>query len=319
MKAIVTGVAVVAILTQTSGAAIAATPPASFVLPSISGNLASGAKSIRATNALMAGAGPVTIVVGNRMQVVTPGAMLTPAEAFVVREILQTGTQTLQLSSRGIADGGTLYTNQWEAYSVLNFDVPKNVTAVGVLNGSPANFIGSVVNYGTIDLYGYTSTQSGVATGPPILITGSLINRGTIYTVGIVPAVILGKFANTGTITNYAPSGGSATIEFSVGGGFSNGSPGITSPAHIVSQGTIAISTPGNIVNFANGVISAPQIVNVNDSPVVGAGIFGSDPSYYPVSYKNADDDSDVIVDTGDDCDTSFEAECVAADACKQL
>src|SRR5262249_20710960 len=54
---------------------------------------------------------PVAIRVGNRIMTVSPGTLLTPAEQVALRQVLDSGRQTLILSAAGTARGGTLQLN----------------------------------------------------------------------------------------------------------------------------------------------------------------------------------------------------------------
>jgi hypothetical protein len=109
--------------------ASAASP--SDILHNISAlNLSSVQKTVAAPNALQ----PVVIFNGGKTQMVQPGTMLTPAQALAVAQVLASGHQSIILSARGNATGGTAVVPS--QLSLASINVPAGVRVVGDFSGA---------------------------------------------------------------------------------------------------------------------------------------------------------------------------------------
>ena len=272
-------------------------------------NLNSGATTFTATNS-----SPVTITVGGTMNsagqivgghtlTINAGQKLTAAEYLALGQVMGNGSQTILLSGKGSADGGTA---SFTAASgqISSLVVPKNVVidVVGFTSSNPFTITGSVRDYGTI-----TALQSGTSAGS-VLDLGSLtvghkgtindsvaasllnglsnsssltlnvannvVNHGSISSLGVL------TIASGGSITNSSISTGSS----STGGAFIGGhSVNLTSATgtfnnsgHIVANGgSIKLNAPytQNItLNNTGGTISATQgAINIRDNTYNGS------------------------------------------------
>lgn len=186
-------------------------------------NLASMARTVRAPQDL---SGPVSISNGSTSTQVTPGMLLTPAQAVAVQQVLSSGSQSIVLGANGNAIAGTVTLPAGQALSSLR--VPSGVTVLGDFS----------------------------ATGQ-LGMSGNLINSGTIYAYSNNPAntnatILAQNISNnsTGVISSIIPAGM-----------FSGVNPGNLSLSLIALQ---SIINNGSITSSAGLNLIAPQISNIS-------------------------------------------------------
>jgi hypothetical protein len=172
--------------------------------------------------------GPVAIKVGNGVQQVLPGQMLTPAQAVAVKQVLNSGAQSLTIGASGNAVGGSMQLTG----NVAALNIPQNVTVIR--------------DFGV----------DGIAQ-----LAGNLTNAGTFFAVSTNPAVtnafieaqnILNQ--RGATITSLLPAGGLPGFENAIG----NLGLSLSAQNLISNRGTI--SSAGDLS------LQAPKIMNVSDA-----------------------------------------------------
>ncbi|HEY9793592.1 MAG TPA: hypothetical protein V6D22_24550 [Candidatus Obscuribacterales bacterium] len=233
-------------------------------------NLVSKQHTITATNVQ-----PVTINVGSKPQVVTQGALLTPAEMVAVQQILDIGRQTIRIGAGGDAIGGRLNITTDIGTSMSGLALPSGVTALANFAGTGTiNVANALTNSGR--LFGYSSNS---------LVTNGTFAASNIYNLkgalisSLIPTNLLGltgtvsplsislnasnRLVNAGTITS------AADINLA--------SPNITNSGLVsTTSGNINVSSPtaGDIfLKNTGGTLSAINgAINFNNAGYAGSG-----------------------------------------------
>ncbi|HEY9792495.1 MAG TPA: hypothetical protein V6D22_18985, partial [Candidatus Obscuribacterales bacterium] len=218
-------------------------------------NLGSRAHSVVATNA-------ASIIVGGKPLAITPGQLVTPAEAAAVSQLLMTGRQSLLLAAHGNAIGGSLILPGGANFGTIM--IPTGLSVLRDFNGSPQlSITGNLTNAGKF----FAISTDKQLTAATINATDIFNRAGAVLTSTDNLSLNLNVsrlISNAGTIS----SGGDLSIT------------GVGSSLHINNIGG-TISAGGNLnLNLqnaqANGVLSVvggnllSQQVNVN----TGAGKF---------------------------------------------
>jgi hypothetical protein len=114
------------------------------------------------------------------------GQLLTPAEAFALNQVLQSGRQTLNIGALGNAVGGTLSINGISGTSLGSLVIPHGVRVLDNVSASQLNLTGNLTNAGSLYLYSTNSSS------PSALINAMDITnqRGGLLS-SIVPASYL--------------------------------------------------------------------------------------------------------------------------------
>ncbi|HEY9790091.1 MAG TPA: hypothetical protein V6D22_06825, partial [Candidatus Obscuribacterales bacterium] len=197
------------------------------------------------------------IIVGGHNTPISQGQMITPAELTALNQVLQTGHQSLILSSMGNAIGGKLNITTNLTGGIGNLVIPSGVTALGnVTNrgGTGIDVTGDLTNSGNLFFF----SRAGVGPNTAILDTTNLYNNvgGVIETVG--------KLASVGIV------GGIPHLNLNI-----DALDSIFNSGVITSTGSLIVHAGGQIVNALPAGVGAPAPIiqawkNVNLSALSG-------------------------------------------------
>lgn len=248
----------------------------------------------------------VTVNLGGEEKQLTAGMQVTAAEYVAVKQVLQSGQQSVSIDSSGRAVGGRIdfgsITAKNDRMRADDLSIPENVAVYGDFGkGSTFQVMGDLINGGAI--YGYSSRQiqkDGTIRADNI----TNLQSGTIIsgiedraTHGVAPTVgELGQAGN-GTVnlnlhadevlSNYGTISGAADLTLSAGTAIhnhsnitTNGNLNVLSPT--VSNKGLLQSNTGNVtfdtpvaavlsVNNENGIVAARNgAVNLRDTAYNG-------------------------------------------------
>jgi len=120
-------------------------------------DLSSTVHNVRAGS--IAGFHPTAITAGGHLQNITANSLLTPAELQAVLQVLNTGTQSLLLSGRDAAVGGSALIQSSAALTGLV--VPTGVKLVDQLNATNAlSVTGNLSNAGSLYFAGSPTART---------------------------------------------------------------------------------------------------------------------------------------------------------------
>lgn len=198
----------------------------------------------------------VSIRVGDQMQTINAGQMLTPAEAIAAYQVMRGQEQSIILGADGNAVGGNFQINTTLQKHVRDISIPANVTVIN-----------DIARNGTLRL------------------NGDLNNAGNFYAVSTdqsmdTARVIAQNIFNNATISTVIPEGGLAGVS----NANQNLNLSLTALNDVVNAGTI--SSSGNlevvagrsIINSAAQGLAGPAImqaannVNLTAANLVNAG-----------------------------------------------
>jgi hypothetical protein len=246
----------------------------------VNGDLSSTQAVVSPTGVPSAG---VRIIVGNQVQRVLPGMLVTPAEALAVNQIVTSGKQTILLSALGAARGGTVALGSTGGSEFGNLVIPSGVRALA--NFSATNqfaVAGDLTNFGR--MYAYSGATAANHAGT--IAAQNINNQVGALIASVIPATLArsinashaafdlelhaaNNLINHGTIE----SSGNLRLNANeiLNQRATDGTGGL-----IKAGGDIAISNAsGNslIIRGADGTITAPGKIQVSvqpfpDSPV---------------------------------------------------
>jgi hypothetical protein len=133
---------------------------------------------------------PVPINVGGKVQMVSPGGALTPAQAAALQQVLAGGSQSLVLGHLGNAVGGHAVVPAGSQFSSMT--VPRNVTVIADFSANALlNLSGNLVNSGAL----YAASTNASINSATLMATNINNNLNGIIS-SVVPAGGLPGFAN---------------------------------------------------------------------------------------------------------------------------
>ena len=208
-------------------------------------NLASMARTVQAPHDLSA---PVSITNGGTSTQVTPGMLLTPAQAVAVQQVLASGSQSIVLGARGNAVGGNVVLPAAQPLSSLR--VPTGVTVLGDFSASgQLGMSGNLINAGTIYAYSNNPANSNAA-----ILAQNISNSNTGLISSIIPA---------GMFTGVNPGNLSLSLialQSIVNNGSITSSAGLNLIAPQISNlstgGTTAVMSAAGDLNIATAVLN---------------------------------------------------------------
>jgi hypothetical protein len=197
----------------------------------------------------------LTINVGGKDKVIDLNSKLTAAELVAAQQVLNGGSQSIQISRNGAADGGTIALNT-NVLTGLEASVGGNIASMTVARGvqvvdnnSGIDLSGTLRNFGTI-------SAANVATGATNTIAADTIING-----------------RGGAIESY---NGADLFAADVA---LNASTSVTNNGRISSNGNLTITAPV-INNVADGgsspSMTAGQNVNLNTANLVNDGLIAA-------------------------------------------
>ncbi len=215
-------------------------------------NLGSNSATIPASNQ-----DPVAIRVGDHRQLISPGQMLTPAEAVALSQVLHGGKQTILINQQGSAVGGRFSVTSDIGHSLGALNVPNGVTALANFSSlSTLNFSGDLSNAGKF--YSYSNNPA---------ISTANINASNIFNLpgGLISTVIPNSLLGiTGAVHNLNMTLTAANIN---------------NAGSISSSGSLILNASDSLVNSASNAIAsltALQNLTLNASNIVNSGIISS-------------------------------------------
>lgn len=235
---------------------------------------------------------PVVISVGGRPQVVTTQSSLTPAQYVAATQVMQTGRQTLLLSTAGAAVGGYANTTTF-AGNLAALTVPSGVSithdfATGVLNLS-----GNLVNSGRIYA---VSTDNGVSLASITAENISNLTGGLLTTVLPIGSPVLSGFgylrpflslslnANN-NVLNQGVISSSGSLTVTAGHSIINGNSanaGTSGAATMLALGSVTLSAPE--VSNQGDITSLLSNININANRLMNSGIISANQSSINIS-----------------------------------
>ena len=216
-------------------------------------NLSSLARTVRAPQDLPAS---VSITNGATSTPVSPGMLLTPAQAVALQQVLNTGTQSILLGNQGNAVGGNVFLPASQPLSSLS--VPQGVTVLGDFAKSSLVMSGNLINSGTI--YAYTSNPAVTSAN---IFAQNINNNSTGLISSIIPA---------GLFSSVSPGNLSLSL-FALQNIVNNGS--------ITSSANLTLAAPNLISNLTttntSALVSAVGDLNIVSSVLNNSGVLRSD------------------------------------------
>lgn len=276
--------------------------PASPVHPNLSGQTTSGGSAapvnvdLSSTNTATggflsssSGSHAADIRVGNQLQLVTGTSALTTAERAAFNQVINSGFQSVVLSSSGAAIGGSVVLGRDVLNPSGNLIIPAGVTAIkNFAWGNTLTLVGNLLNSG--NLVGI-STSTNVTSGQ-IFATNIVNNSGGLIT-SVIPAGGLQvpeigptvtrldlNLSASNRIDNYGTISSSGALGLAAGTVINNAGAATTSGASnsavspqqgaILAAGPITMSA-GQIIN--SGVVAASQSdINVFTASLMNSG-----------------------------------------------
>lgn len=208
---------------------------------------------------------PTTIQAGGKAHVITPGAMLTPAEFVALTQVINTGKQDLKLDAAGRASGGSFILNSVPNVADLSgLTIPSRVTALHdfASTAGTLNLSGNLVNSGN-----FFALSTNAATNSANISAANIFNNPHALLSTVLPAGGLPSFLNA--ISNLNLNLNAASNIMNAGTITSAGS--LTATA----GGSITNALPTGIIGLAP-VMQATQNLNLNTSHLVNSGVITS-------------------------------------------
>ena len=248
--------------------------PANHIWSAPNLNLAATNSSSAAGNLL--GSKTVSINVGGTQLSVNANTLLTPAEKIAVVQVLQSGTQSLLLDSKGSADGGTLTLGSRLSSNLSTLVIPNGVTITDVSKTGTLNLSGNLVDNGRLYLTTNNSSISTFSVSANDIEVGAhgilstLLASSSPY--ASTAAAGLGLSLNaTNNISNAGTISSGGAITLSAGGSINNSLPqgvGGAQPIIQAANNVSLVSGSGFIVN--SGLISS-TLGSINLSTLAAA------------------------------------------------
>lgn len=194
--------------------------------------------------------GSVTIKVGNQTKEVSAGSKVTAAEFAAVNQKLATGDQSLELSNRGAATGGSLNLNNVSddgaTIRASELVIPQNVSVTGdfARAADGVRVTSDIQNYGSL-----TATSSNANRNTAVIAARDINNQSgasiSTSSTSTNPELNLALRADR-DLNNFGNISSSGSLELSAGRSINNAG-GATASAH----GSILINS-GEITNYGS-------------------------------------------------------------------
>jgi hypothetical protein len=283
---------------------------------------------------------PVSIMVGGAMnssgQVVggaeisiAPGQMITPAQYVALTQVVQLGSQSIELSVGGTAYGGSFSLVAGQTGELSSLVLPTNVSlgGIGFNSSNPFSVTGnasilgnffslqtdanssSILNFGNLTVSGLlTGDAAQISSGPfyipsglfsssalSLNTLGSLSNFGTINSVGALNITTGGNLTNAGLLSGSTVSLASIGAVSNSGNIFASaGNIGLNSISGNFSNSGMINAIAGSI-NINSATAALPANIAFNNS----SGVLSARDS---INLRNADfDDKANLSITGGD------------------
>ena len=205
----------------------------------------------------------LTIDVGGRSEAVSLNTRLTAAEAVAVEQKLQTGIQSIDLSSRGTASSGSikLTGNLLDALSngsdkLGSLTITKNVNLVDSLG--TLDVTGRVLNYGTIQTAAASANMTdAINAGNIVNASGGVIqsysgSSGSLFGADVALNALT-SIQNAGTFTSANNLSLSAPVIANNGlASATRGSVNLASPSSLYATGNGTFQAANGNVNIAS-------------------------------------------------------------------
>lgn len=207
---------------------------------------------LTSTNRNVSAPAAVNLNLSGTTRTVNPGDMLTPAENVALMQLMNTGSQSVQLGLAGNAVAGTVSASQLSGI-IGNLVIPQGVTALQNAEMQAAlNITGNLTNAG--NFYAYSTNAA---------VTNAIINANNIFNAqGAVLSSILPSSLGIATAV------GQLNLHL-------NALNDIVNSGTISSSGSLSLSAGGSIVNAlpANVTGSAPVMQALNDLNLQAANV----------------------------------------------
>ncbi|MBX3136942.1 hypothetical protein KF707_11940, partial [Candidatus Obscuribacterales bacterium] len=237
-------------------------------------DLSSDKQTVVLGSRLFGRAESVTINVGGESKTFTAGMTATAGEYVAIQEVLGGSSQSISLTSSGVANGGNFSLNEAVSRKVSSLVIPEQVSAIGQFDKKTFEINGDLVNHGTI--YGFSTRNNR---GEISILADDIVNTGTGTISTILPETMVrgdvesktslaltagNDINNSGTI-----SSSDALTLTSLHGSVTN-----SQGARVSAAGNLNISTgSGQLTNA--GLVSSGADVNINAPAGVGLDING--------------------------------------------
>ena len=209
-------------------------------------------------------AGTVSINVGGKRELVSSGALLTPAEILATYQVLSSGQQSLVLSILGNAIGGNFSIGPQFSHYFSSLEIPHGVTALQNAAIVPAlSLQGSLTNAGNIVEY----SSNASATSASISASAIVNSAGGIITSSNQAAILPANMANAAQRLSLSLNSGSS----------------ISNSGAIISSDQLTMAAANSISNLspagantqASG-IKAENSINLVANQIVNKGLIVS-------------------------------------------
>jgi hypothetical protein len=203
---------------------------------------------------------PTAITAGGQSQNISASSLLTPAEALAVLQVLGGGNQSLVLSGKDAAQGGTLVVPQSLGSVFSSFVIPHGVSVTDIFSGNSLKLSGNLVNAGSLQVGAATSSIATINAANIYNLSGATL-AGSAGQNLVLNAV--GNINNAGTIAS------ASSLILHAGGSIVNAG-GILQAANNVNlyAGNGSFSNFGSIVanqgsiNFASSNLASLMALN---------------------------------------------------------
>jgi hypothetical protein len=197
--------------------------------------------------------GPTAIRVGGTVRMINPGDSLTHAEFVALTQVVNAGTQQLNIDSAGRAASGSFVLNNLPANMLSGLTLPAGVTAVNNFAANPnLNFANSLVNSGAL-----FAVSTNVASTIANISAANIVNNHNALLTTVLPANGLPGFSD---------AIGSLNLSLTAAGDIIN-------HGTISSAGSLTVTAGGGIYNAsATSVLSAAQDVNFKTDTIHNSG-----------------------------------------------
>lgn len=237
-------------------------------------DLSSNKQTVVLGSRLFGRAESVTINVGGESKTFTAGMTATAGEYVAIQEVLGGSSQSISLTSSGVANGGNFSLNDAVSRKVSSLVIPEQVSAIGQFDKKTFEINGDLVNHGTI--YGFSTRNNR---GEISILADEIVNTGTGTISTILPETMVrgdvesktslaltagNDINNSGTI-----SSSDALTLTSLHGSVTN-----NEGARVSAAGNLNISTGSGQLNNA-GLVSSGADVNINAPAGIGLDING--------------------------------------------